>query len=108
LGSGYCDGQARKGMPRHIGGPEEPVLAWWKKHEQDRCCRQPPHHPWERGTNENTNGLLQEFFPKGKDITDTPEDYIQRKYHELNLRPRKCLGYKTPYEVYFSKVLHLA
>ena len=67
-----------------------------------------PHHPWERGTNENTNGLLREFFPKGKDITDTPEDYIQRKYHELNLRPRKCLGYKTPYEVYFSKALHLA
>jgi len=54
------------------------------------------------------NGLLREFFPKGKDITDTSEDYIQRKYHELNLRPRKCLGYKTPYEIYFSKVLHLA
>ena len=67
-----------------------------------------PHHPWERGTNENTNGLLREFFPKGKDITDMPEDYIQRKYHELNLRPRKYLGYKTLYEVYFSKVLHLA
>ncbi|WP_270381235.1 helix-turn-helix domain-containing protein [Mitsuokella multacida] len=67
-----------------------------------------PHHPWECGSNENTNGLLREFFPKGKDITDTPEDYIQRKYHELNLRPRKSLGYKTPYEVYFSKVLHLA
>ena len=95
-------------MPRHTGGPEKPVLAWWKNHEQDRRYSQPPHHPWERGTNENTNGLLREFFPKGKDITDTPEDYIQRKYHELNLRPRKCLGYKTPYEVYFSKVLHLA
>ena len=66
-----------------------------------------PHHPWERGTNENTNGLLREFFPKDKNITDTPEDYIQRKYHELNLRHRKCLGYKTPYEIYFSKVLHL-
>ena len=49
------------------------------------------------------NGLLRDSY-----ITDTPEDYIQRKYHELNLRPRKCLGYKTPYEVYFSKVLHLA
>ncbi|WP_455565456.1 IS30 family transposase [Mitsuokella jalaludinii] len=67
-----------------------------------------PHHPWKRGTNEKNNGLLREFFLKGKDITDTPEDYIQRKYHELNLRPRKCLGYKTPYKVYFSKVLHLA
>ena len=59
-------------------------------------------------TAKNTNGLLREFFPKGKNITDTLEDYIQLKYHELNLRPRKCLGYKTPYEVYFSKVLHLA
>ena len=95
-------------MPCHAGGPKEPVLAWRKSHEQDCRCRQPPHHPGERGTNENTNELLREFFPKGKDLTDTPEEYIQRKYHELNLRPRKCLGYKTPYEVYFSKVLHLA
>ena len=38
LGSGYCGGQARKGMPRHAGGPEKPVLAWWKSHEQDRRC----------------------------------------------------------------------
>ena len=67
-----------------------------------------PHQPWKRGTNENTNGLLREYFQKGKDITNIPEEYIQRKFHELNLRPRKCLGYKTPYEVYFSKVLHLA
>ena len=66
-----------------------------------------PHQPWKRGTNENTNGLLREYFQKGKDITNIPEEYIQRKFHELNLRPRKCLGYKTPYEVYFSKVLHL-
>ena len=43
-----------------------------------------------------------------KDITNTPENYIQRKYYELNLRSRKCLSHKTPYEVYFSKVLHLA
>ena len=56
---------------------------------------------------ENTNGLLREYFPKGRDITDIPEDYIQKKFDELNLRPRKCLGYKTPYEVYFSRTLHL-
>ena len=49
-----------------------------------------------------------EVLPEGKDITDTTEDYIQRKYHELNLCPRKFLDYKIPYEVYFSKVLHLA
>lgn len=66
-----------------------------------------PHQPWQRGTNENINGLLREYFPKGKDITGIPDDYIQEKIDKLNLRPRKCLGYKTPYEVYFSKTLHL-
>lgn len=40
LGSGYRGGQARKGMPRHTGGPEKPVLAWRKSHEQDCCCSQ--------------------------------------------------------------------
>ena len=67
-----------------------------------------PHHPWERGTNENTNGLLREYFPKGKDLSDIPDSYIQKKFDELNKRPRKCLGYRTPFEVYHSKVLHLA
>lgn len=66
-----------------------------------------PHHPWQRGTNENTNGLLREYFPKGKDLTDITDDYIQNKIYELNKRPRKCLGYKTPYEVYYSTSLHL-
>lgn len=64
-----------------------------------------PHYPWECGNNENTNGRLRELFPKCRDITDMPEDYIQRKYHELNLRYGKCLGYKTPYEVYFKGVV---
>lgn len=66
-----------------------------------------PHHPWQRGTNENTNGLLREYFPKGQDLTDIPEEYIQEKIDELNKRPRKCLGYKTPFEVYHSTKLHL-
>ncbi|MDD5793014.1 MAG: IS30 family transposase [Erysipelotrichaceae bacterium] len=66
-----------------------------------------PQHPWDRGTNENTNGLLREYFPKGMDITGIPEEYIQEKVDELNKRPRKCLGFKTPYEVYYSETLHL-
>ncbi len=66
-----------------------------------------PHHPWQRGTNENTNGLLREYFPKGTDISSYDNAYIQSKVDELNMRPRKCLGYRTPYEVYFEKVLHL-
>jgi len=61
-----------------------------------------PHQPWKRGTNENTNGLLREYFPKSKDISDISDEYIQAKVDELNHRPRKCLGYKTPFEVYFG------
>ena len=61
----------------------------------------------ERGSNENTNGLLREYFPKGQDITDIPDAYIQEMFDKLRKRPRKCLGYRTPYEVYYSKTLHL-
>lgn len=66
----------------------------------------PPHHPWERGTNENTNGLLREYFPKGQDLTNVNDQYLQEKVTELNNRPRKCLGYRTPAEIYFSITLH--
>ena len=65
-----------------------------------------PHHPWQRGTNENTNGLLREYFPKTKDI-DQSDSYIEAKIEEINRRPRKCLNWKTPYEVYHSVELHL-
>ncbi|HDX1004366.1 IS30-like element ISApl1 family transposase [Glaesserella parasuis] len=66
-----------------------------------------PHQPWTRGTNENTNGLLREYFPKHQDINQWSEVDIQQVINKLNLRPRKCLGWKTPYEVYFKKTLHL-
>lgn len=66
-----------------------------------------PHQPWQRGTNENTNGLLREYFPKQQDINQWNDEYIQSVVDKLNLRPRKCLGWKTPYEVYFKKSLHL-
>ena len=66
-----------------------------------------PHQPWQRGTNENTNGLLREYFPKKYDITDLTDEEIQSKVDKLNKRPRKVLGYRTPYEIYYSVVLHL-
>lgn len=66
-----------------------------------------PHHPWQRGTNENTNGLLREYFPKGQDLTDVTQEAVQRVEDELNHRPRKILGYKTPAEIHFSILLHL-
>ncbi len=65
-----------------------------------------PHQPWTRGTNENTNGLLREYFPKHQDINQWSEVDIQQVINKLNLRPRKCLGWKTPYE-FTSKIVAL-
>ncbi len=66
-----------------------------------------PRYPWDRGTNENTNGLLRECFPKGVDLSGFTDEYIQSKVDEINRQLRKCLGYRTPYEVYYSRELHL-
>nr|WP_326830852.1 IS30 family transposase [Pyramidobacter porci] len=66
-----------------------------------------PHQPWQRGTNENTNGLLREYFPKEKDVTDIPDDVIKMYVKRLNSRPRKCLHWKSPYEVFCSDSLRL-
>ena len=66
-----------------------------------------PHAPWQRGTNENTNGLLREYFPKGSDLTFIDEHTIQLWEAKLNNRPRKCLNWKTPYEVFYGEIVHL-
>lgn len=71
------------------------------------CYFCPPHHPWKRGTNENTNGLLRQYFPKGCDLDAVGDEEVQAVYDELNRRPRERLGWRTPYEVYHSTVLHL-
>lgn len=57
-----------------------------------------PHSPWERGSNENTNALLRQYFPKGTDFTKIPERRIKEVQDELNDRPRKTLGWYTPHE----------
>ncbi len=57
-----------------------------------------PGSPWERGTNENTNGLIRQYFPKGTDFRMIPAKEIRRVQRELNGRPRRSLGYDTPQE----------
>jgi IS30 family transposase len=64
-----------------------------------------PHAAWERGANENLNGLLRQFFPKHRKLEEVSDEEIALAQHRLNHRPRKCLGYKTPYQV-FWKQLH--
>lgn len=64
-----------------------------------------PYASWERGANENMNGLIRQFFPKQMPFDPITERDIAFVTHRLNHRPRKCLGYKTPHEV-FMKQLH--
>jgi IS30 family transposase len=66
-----------------------------------------PHSPWERGTNENTNGLIREYIPKGTKIPDDPA-YLNSVSDSLNARPRRILGYRTPAEVFVEILSELA
>jgi IS30 family transposase len=61
-----------------------------------------PYASWERGTNENTNGLIRRYFPKGTDFLQLPSKELEKVVNLLNHRPRKCLKYKTPFEVFNS------
>ena len=61
-----------------------------------------PNAAWERGTNENTNGLLRQYFPKKQDFQIVSNQEIERAMSRLNFRPRKCLAFKTPFEVFFK------
>ena len=67
-----------------------------------RCYFADPYSSWQRGTNENTNGLLRQFFPKRTDFNKISEEEIDKAAALLNNRPRKCLNYRTPHEVLWS------
>lgn len=62
-----------------------------------------PYHAWERGTNENTNGLLRQYLPKGSDLSLISAVQLRSYVLALNHRPRKCLDYQSPFEVFHHK-----
>ncbi|WDH80756.1 IS30 family transposase [Paenibacillus urinalis] len=66
-----------------------------------------PYSSWQRGSNENGNGLLREFFPKGKDFAEVGDEELEHALHLINNRPRKCLGWKTAHESFEYEVSHL-
>jgi IS30 family transposase len=65
-----------------------------------QCYFAHPYHSWERGTNENTNGLIRDYFPKGTDFSTISDEEIAFVEQELNERPRKRHGFRSPLEVW--------
>lgn len=66
-----------------------------------------PYSAWERGTNENTNGLVRQYFPKKTDFSKVTLSETKRIVDKLNQRPRKCLDFKSPFEVFFNQSVAL-
>lgn len=84
-------------------------FAGWKKIEENLHTDMyfaDPYCAWQKGTNENSNGLLREFYPKSMDLSKTNEKEVQDTLELLNNRPRKCINYKTPNELFNENLLN--
>ncbi|MDD5631529.1 MAG: hypothetical protein PHI13_05795 [Methylococcales bacterium] len=67
-----------------------------------------PYHSWERGLNDDTNGLIRQYLTKGSSFENITGDEVEAVIHKLNHCPRKTLNFKTPYAVFFAELLQEA
>ncbi|MFH1008035.1 MAG: IS30 family transposase, partial [Candidatus Latescibacterota bacterium] len=65
-----------------------------------------PYHSWERGLNENTNGLIRQYFPKRMDLRDVSREQLAFVMERLNHRPRKTLAFKPPHDIFVNSESH--
>jgi len=72
-----------------------------------RVCFADPHSPWQRPSNENANGLIREYLPKGMDLSGVSQAELNAIAKRLNNRPRKVLGFETPAEAFQREILNL-
>ena len=97
--------KALNGVPvRSVSLDNGSEFAWFRKMEASLDAPvffAKPHAPWERGSNENVNGLLRFFFPKGCDFLDVTDDELQAVVDLVNSRPRKCLDWFSPADIFF-------
>jgi IS30 family transposase len=109
-----CEGFTKK--LRHVPAPLRKTLTYDRgkemaEHERlaerltIRVFFADPYSPWQRGTNENTNGLLRQYLPKGTDLSGYTQRELNTIAHRLNTRPRKCLNWATPLEA-FTQLRH--
>lgn len=85
-------------------GSEMAEHALFSKETKIRVFFADPHSPWQRGTNENTNGLIRQYFPKGIDFHQIPPSALKEAEQRLNSRPRKVLGFYTPAEKFYELI----
>ncbi len=83
-----------------IGGKRWLSTRAWRNGSPSRYFFADPYRPWQRGTNENTHGLLRQYLPKGTDLSGYMQREVNAIAHRLNLRPRIWLNVATPLEVY--------
>ncbi len=98
---GVIPAQFRKTLTRDRGGENMGYEAL-EKTLGILCFFAHAYHSWERGSNENLNGLIRRFFPKGTDFRNVSAEEIRKVEYLLNTRPRKRLGWKTPYQVFYE------